>query len=448
MDSFPLFVKLAGRPCLVVGATVAALAKVELLLKAGARVTVATDDAAALSRFAGRVEMVPLAGAEAALARAVLLFVGDVGAEPARRLAALAGRQRIFVNVIDNAALSSAIMGAVVDRAPVVVAIASNGASPALVRNIRQSIERVLPQGLGRLARFAEGLRKRVADSFADAMARRRFWNDFLDGAGADAVLAGDEAGAERAVAALLAGEGQGEGRVHLVGAGPGDPELLTLRAQRLLGRADVIVHDRLVGREILDQARRDAETISVGKAKGCHSSTQDEINALLLALARQGKRVVRLKGGDPFLFGRGGEEMAHLKAHGIAVDVVPGISAAFGCAAAAEIPLTHRGLSQSVTLISGHGRSGRPELDLARLAGVEGTLVAFMALSVAATIADGLIAAGKPADTPVAVIERGTQPDEKRAFGTLGGLAALVAEAGIEGPAIIIIGPVAAFRV
>jgi uroporphyrin-III C-methyltransferase / precorrin-2 dehydrogenase / sirohydrochlorin ferrochelatase len=448
MDLLPLFLKLSERPCLVVGGGAAAAGKVDLLLRAGARVTVAADRLSAeLERWRdeGRIEQQPASEAAALVAGRALVIVASEDGALARRIAAAAEAANIPINLVDRPELSSAIMGAVIDRSPVVVAVSTGGAAPVLAREIKSAIERLLPSGLGRLARFAGHFRSAVKAAIPQGDARRRFWESLFEGPVAATLLAGEEQNAPAAMLSLInrARENEPGGIVHIVGAGPGDPDLLTVKALRLLSRADVVIYDRLVGPGILERARRDAERIPVGKAKGRHSHSQSEINALVAAHARAGRRVVRLKGGDPFIFGRGGEELEYLRARGIVVEVVPGISAALGCAAAAQIPLTHRDLASAVTLVSGHGTSGEPELDWASLARTSGTLAIYMGASVAGTIARQLVAHGLAPDTPAAIIENGTREDERRVIGRLADLESLVEEHGIAGPALILLGEV-----
>jgi uroporphyrin-III C-methyltransferase/precorrin-2 dehydrogenase/sirohydrochlorin ferrochelatase len=353
------------------------------------------------------------------------------------------------VNVVDAPHLSSFIMPALVRRDPITVAISTGGAAPVLARAIRAKLEALLPANLGRLARFADGFRGAVKATHGSESERRRFWERFFAGPVAAAVLDGDERWArERMLDAVnrRPAEADAAGSVALVGAGPGDPELLTLRAVRLLEEADVIVHDRLVGPQILDRARRDATRIDVGKRRGAAAKSQDEINALLLAWARAGNRVVRLKGGDPFVFGRGGEEADYLARHGVRVVVVPGITAATACAAAAGIPLTHRDQVQAVTFVTGQGRDGEPHLDWTSLAGGRQTIAVYMGRATAGQIAERLIGAGMSRATPAAMIESASLPEQRIAAGPLGELGALAVADGDErgrGPALFIIGEV-----
>jgi len=313
---------------------------------------------------------------------------------------------------------------------------------------LRGRIEAALPARLGSLARLAAEFRDRAKAAIAGATERRRFWETVLEGPVGEAALAGDESGARRRLEALIGGGTAAEanaGAVYIVGAGPGDPDLLTFRALRLMQQADIVLYDELVGPEILDYVRRDAERVYVGKIKANHSKSQDEINALLVAHARAGKRVLRLKGGDPFVFGRGGEELEYVRSHGIEAMVVPGITAALGCAASAGIPLTHRDHASSVTFLTGHTRDGELATDWRVLARPDQTLVVYMGLSAAGKLAAKLLVAGLDRATPVAIVERGTRPDQKISTGALSDLKALADRHQGGGPALLIIGKVAA---
>lgn len=458
MRYFPAFLDLEGQSCLIVGGGETAARKLRLLRKAGAEVTLVaptvTDEIAALDETRDvtwqrrRFRPADVRG------KAVVLAATGIDAIDAR-VSEVARAADLPTNVVDRPELSSFIMPAIVDRDPVVIGISSGGAAPVLARRIRARIEGLLPSRLGGLARFAESFRPAVGAKIAPSE-RRGFWERVFDGAIAKRYLAGDEAGAAEAMLKAVNRPGAPEaapepglvspGIVSIVGAGPGDPDLLTLKALRAIQDADVIVYDRLVGDEILDYARRDAERIYVGKAKANHSKSQDEINAILAAQAAAGHRVVRLKGGDPFIFGRGGEEVAYLRAREIAVELVPGITAATAAGAAAGIPLTHRGLSQALTIVTGHAADGEPDLDWDALADPRQTLAIYMGVSTAATTAEHLIAHGAEASRPVAVIENATRPEQRTVTATLGDLAATVAREGLKGPAIIVIGAVAAF--
>ena len=456
MDYLPIFLSLTGRRALVVGGGAAAARKARLLTAAAADVTVM---APALER-----EMSDLAagGGVAHVARAfeaadvdghAVVFAASDDEAADRAVSQAARAAAIPVNVVDRPDVSDFIMPAIVDRSPIVIGISSGGTAPVLARTIRADIERRLPAGLGRLARLAGRFRDAVRANIPEPAARRRFWERLFADPVVGRVVDGDETAARERMLMLVNRPGVNRpgaaaapvGSVALVGAGPGDPDLLTVKAHRLLQTADVIVYDRLVGDGVLERARRDATRICVGKAKGAHSWTQDEINAELVRQAGAGKQVVRLKGGDPFVFGRGGEELTALRRAGIPVQIVPGITAATACAATAGIPLTHRGVAAAVTFVTGHGRDGEPDCDWRALATGKQTLVVYMGVSVAGTIAARLLAHGLAPTTPVAIIENGTRPDERHVFGTVATLAATVRDNAIKGPAVIIIGDVAA---
>ncbi len=459
MKYYPAFMNLSGRPVLLVGGGEPAARKLRLLLKAGARVT------AVAPRINTEIAELAETGAETGAKTGGVtlrrrrfrpadlegqrLVIGATGLPAVdAEVSHAAEAAGLAVNIVDRPELSTFITPAIVDRDPVVIGISTGGAAPVLARRIRATIEALLPSRLGRLASFAESFRSAVAALIPDGRPRRVFWDGFFDGPIARSVLTGNERAAREAMLSLVNRRGSREapeGSVAIVGAGPGDPDLLTLRALTALQNADVVVYDRLIGPEILDRARRDAERIYVGKSKGDHAASQDEINDLLLDHARSGKRVVRLKGGDPFIFGRGGEEVEHLRRHGISVELVPGITAATASAASAGIPLTHRGLAQAVTLVTGHGAEGEPDVDWAALAGGNHTLAIYMGLSNAGRVAERLIANGRASGTPVAVVSRATLPDQRIEIGRLGELEDLVRERAIEGPALILIGEVVA---
>jgi len=433
---------------LVAGGGETAARKLRLLRKAGARVTVVAPRAGTEIRDlaeAGAVTWRAREFMDADLSGAALAY-GATGIDAVdRQVSEAARRAGVPVNVVDRPDLSDFITPAIIERDPVTVAVSSGGAAPVLARGVKAAIERLLHPNLGTLALFAERFRGAVKAVVPEGRARLRFWDRFFDGPIAARVLAGDERGAVEDMLAYVNRRGrEANGIVHIVGAGPGAADLVTLRAQRLLEQADVIVHDRLVGDGVLDLARRDAERIDVGKAPGRHPVPQEEINEILIAQARLGKRVVRLKGGDPFVFGRGGEELQALADAGVRAEVVPGVTAATACAAAAGIPLTHRGHASAVTFVTGHKGSGdAPVVDWAALARSGATLAVYMGVGGAAAIAEELSRHGL-ADTPVAVIENGTRPDQRVVTGRIRGLDALVRAYGITGPALIVIGDVA----
>jgi uroporphyrin-III C-methyltransferase / precorrin-2 dehydrogenase / sirohydrochlorin ferrochelatase len=341
--------------------------------------------------------------------------------------------------------LSSFTMPAIVDRGPITIAISTGGAAPVLARRLKAEIERAMPAAIGRLARFAEIFREQVRRTLVEPRARRRLWDRVFEGRVGELALAGDEIGARRELIRLLDGtrneRNPAPGMVHLVGAGPGDPDLLTLKAHRLLQRADVVVYDRLVSPEVLAMARRDAERLYVGKRAGHHCVPQSEINGRLVALARAGKSVVRLKGGDPFVFGRGGEEMETLIKAGVAVEVVPGITAALGCAASAGVPLTHRDHAQACVFVTGHTKDDKLDLDWQMLARPRQTVVIYMGAETLPAITSQLVQHGLASSTPVVVIENGTTERERRVVGTLATIERQVMRARLEGPTLCMVG-------
>ncbi|MGY3852210.1 siroheme synthase CysG [Aeromonas aquatilis] len=445
MDYLPIFCRLDNKPVLLVGGGEVAERKARLLLDAGAHLTVVAPELAPeLAELAANGDIEWLAGEFAPQQLAGKWLV--VAATDRREVNALvyqsANQARIFANVVDDPKRSSFIMPSIIDRSPLMVAISSGGKAPVLARLLREKLEALLPQHLGAVATFAGSLRERVKARFATMGERRRFWERLL---GADrlgqALARGDSASANQLADNLFADESQSAGEVVLVGAGPGDPGLLTLHALRQMQQADVVVYDRLVSDEVMALVRRDAKRIFVGKQAGNHCVPQEGINQLLLEEAQKGQRVVRLKGGDPFIFGRGGEELETLVGSGIGFQVVPGITAASGCAAYAGIPLTHRDHAQSVRFVTAHGKGGARDLDWPLLAKDRQTLVFYMGLSSCATIRKQLLAHGKASNTPVALIERGTQPCQRVIRGTLDELPALAV--GVASPALIMVGSV-----
>ncbi len=451
MEFFPGFLDLKGRQALVVGGGDIALRKTRLLHAAGARVLiVAPETTAAFDEFIARHDLERRKRAFRANdldgCWLVVTATGKAGVDAAVRAAA--DERQVFCNSVDDPANSSYITPAIVDRSPLVVAISSGGAAPVLARSVREKIELMLPTHFGRLAELAGRWRERAKAGIGHIADRRRFWERIFGSHVPQLAIGGQFDKAERAVAELLLDFSSGEqaaGKAWLVGAGPGDPDLLTVRALRILQSADVILHDRLVSDEILALARRDADLVPVGKKPGGAITTQAEINDRLVELVRAGKHVCRLKGGDPFIFARGGEELEALSAAGFAADVVPGITAAAGCAAYAGIPLTHRDASQSVVFVSAHGRDSVDRLDWPSLARDRQTLVFYMAVGRFPALMQALIAHGRSPDTPIAVVERGTTPRQRVIRGRLGQLQLLGEAQRITPPAILIVGDVAA---
>lgn len=450
MDYFPVFLKLTGEPVVVVGGGEVAARKVDLLLRAGAKVTVVSPEliaSLAALAAAGTLAHVAQEFAPEHLRAARLVIAATDRQAVNAWVASQAQLRGIPVNVVDDRELSSFIVPAIVDRSPVVVAVGSSGDAPVLTRRLREKLETFLPQRLGVLARLAGKWRPGVKSRVASPDARRRFWERFFDGPIAADVIAGrgDDATLEQRLGESLeaAVDASHPGEVVLVGAGPGDPGLLTLRALRALQNADVVLYDRLVSEEIVDLARRDAERIYVGKAPGRAHVSQEGINDLLVKLAQQGKRVCRLKGGDPFIFGRGGEELEALAAAGIRFEVVPGVTAAAGCAAYAGIPLTHRDYAQSLTFVTGHCKGETDKVDWDLLARPGQTVVFYMGLSHLENIVSRLRERGVPADRAAAIVEQGTQCGQRVVTGTLEDLAHKAREARIESPALLIVGEV-----
>lgn len=453
MDYFPAFLRLQGEHAVVVGGGAVAARKVRALLRCGAQVDVVAKrlgDVLAELAHGGGVCHRAQVFAPALLERASVVVAATDDRALNARVAAECRRRHIPVNVVDDPALCSFITPAVVDRSPLVIAIASAGAAPVLVRYWRARLESLVPAATGRLAALAAGYRQRVKATLGSAERRLRFWEAAFEGPPASRMLAGDGEGARHALDALLARHARGAGapgEVYLVGAGPGDPDLLTFRALRLMQQCDVVLHDRLVAPEILDLVRRDAERLYVGKRRSCHALPQGEINELMVRLAREGRRVLRLKGGDPFVFGRGGEEIDYLSRHGVDFQVVPGITAASGCAAYAGIPLTHRDLAQSCLFVTGHRRDGELKLDWEALARPAQTLVFYMGLQALAVICARLIAHGLSPDWPAAVVQEGTRPGQRVVCASLSTLAAESERAGLRSPAVIIVGQVVRLR-
>jgi uroporphyrin-III C-methyltransferase / precorrin-2 dehydrogenase / sirohydrochlorin ferrochelatase len=453
MRFLPVFLDTCAGVVILVGSGEPARGKLRLLRAAGAHVRWFSRDVDVAEEMLtlsgpGRLEISFGDPLKADLADAVAV-VSAAGDALDAQIAARARRHRIPVNVVDRPELSTFIFPAVVDRGEVVVAIGTGGASPVLARRLRELIEALLPTRIGELAQLIGRHRRRFA-AVPRALSPRRFWENIIAGPIAEAVLAGRSDEAEARLVAAIDGDGARESSagkaetVFLVGAGPGDPDLLTLRALHALADADVVFYDELVTPAVLDRARRDAEQVFVGKRRGEAGIGQDEINRRLVAAARAGRRVVRLKGGDPFIFGRGGEELEYLRVAGVPVVVVPGVTAALGCAAEAGLPLTFRNEAGKLAFITAQRAEEAAAIDWSSLTDRQTTLVVYMGLASVAAVRDGLIAAGRDGETPAAVLARGTRPDSQAAVGRLDELAALASEVG-EGPAILVIGEVVA---
>ncbi|MET0688809.1 MAG: siroheme synthase CysG [Methyloceanibacter sp.] len=454
MRTFPIFVSFDGKPPLVVGGGELAAVKTRLLLMRAPRVDVAADEVTKeLAKFAeqGLVTLIaPLPGIDQLRGRPLVIAATE-NDEADSRVSAIARALGVPVNVPDRPELCSFALPAIVDRGEVTVAIGTSAAAPVLAQRLRAWLERELHPRLDALARLAGEFRGVVAKRVPTGPTRRKFWEAVFEGAAAEAMLEGDEAKARALIDTAIdeaAGAEPAKGRVRLVGAGPGDPELLTMKAIRALKAADVVLYDRLVGDAVLEHARREAELIPVGKAKGAHSLKQAEINALLIEHASAGKTVVRLKGGDPFIFGRGGEELDALREAGIAVEIVPGVTAGIAAAASLQIPLTHRDVSRTVTFLSGHEAGGEEpsfeHLDLAALAGGKNTLLVYMGVSTAGAIAKRLLDAGFAPTLPVLAVENASRDDERRVLATVADVAGHPERLGLKSPAVLIFGEVA----
>ncbi|MEO1657914.1 MAG: siroheme synthase CysG [Pseudomonadota bacterium] len=445
MRYFPAFMDLDGSTVLLSGGGELALRKARLLLPSGARLVAyhASQEGPLAQELGDQVILRAGAMDDDAFSVHPKLIVAATGDEAEdERVAKLGRAHGVPVNAVDMPHLCDVVIPSIVDRGDLVVGISTGGAAPVVGRRLREKLEAMLPRRFGEVISFAKA-RRDIVSKAIEPKNRRGFWERFFEGPAAEAILDGDDDTAERHFAEALHTPQQA-GHVHIVGAGPGDPELLTLKALRVCQEADVILYDNLVSDGVLELCRRDAERIYVGKKRAEHALPQPQIGALMAELAREGKRVVRLKGGDPFIFGRGGEELDALKAEGITASVVPGISSALGCAASAEVPLTHRGLSQAVTFVTAEaGGGGTPDVDWKALASLGGTIVVFMGVRRAGGVGGALIDGGLAASTPIAVVANGTLPNERIVRGELGRLGEAAAQ--IAAPALLVIGDVAA---
>ena len=457
MDFLPLGLKLAGHTVVVVGGGDTALRKARLLHRAGARLRLVAPQWRA--ELQGLVEREGAGGEchrrafqddDLDGARLVVLATDDGALN--ERVAALCAARGVPVNVVDRPDISSFVFPALIDRDPLFITISSSGVSPVLTRRLRARLEAWLPSRWGRLAGILGRFRAPLARALPDRKAREAFWERQLDGPLVEQVLSGHESEAEAALHAAVAHADQErpppvDGEVYLVGAGPGDPDLLTFRGLHLLRKADTVLYDRLVAPEILALAREDAELIYVGKARDRHTLPQDNINDLLVHYAREGKKVCRLKGGDPFIFGRGGEELIDLARAGIATRVIPGITAGSGCATYADIPLTHRGVAASVQFLTAYGRDGELDHDWTSLVRGGHTLVVYMGVMALENLCPALTRHGMQRDTPAALIERGTTPEQRVLTGTVSTLPGIAARHTVTPPAVLIVGDVVNLR-
>ena len=451
MDHLPIFFNVKGQRALVVGGGTLAARKADLLLRAGCDLTVIApspnDDLAHLLQEQPITHKTSDLDASD-LEGCVIAFGASSDTAVNRKLHSMAREAGVPVNISDNSELCDFIMPALVDRSPVLVAIGSGGTSPLLTRMLKARFETTIPAAYGRMAEFAGRYRQRVKDSIPDMTRRRRFWETIIAGPVAEHLFSGQEEPAAALMDSLLeeaatVGATPLRGEVYLVGTGPGDPDLLTFRALRLMQQADVVLYDRLIGDGILNLVRRDAKRIYVGKMKKDHTISQQEISEMLVRLAQEGKRVLRLKGGDPFVFGRGGEEIETLSENGVAFQVIPGITAASGCSSYAGIPLTHRDHAQGYTVVTGHEKDGELNLNWNSLIQPRQNVVIYMGLTSLGAITEGFLKHGADPATPAAIIENGTRDDQRVITGTLESLADKSAAAEIVSPALIIVGSV-----
>ncbi len=448
MDYLPVFLNITDQVCLVVGGSDVAYRKCRFLVKAGARIRlVGLEIDESLKAF---LEQHSCSWQERAyessdLDGCVLVVASTCVEEVNRQIHADAVKRNLPVNVVDQPDLCTFIFPSVIDRNPITVAISSGGQSPVLARLLRARLETLIPANYGKLTAMAGKFRDKVKQAYETVNERRYFWEKVLQGPVAELVFNNRQAEAEQLFEATLANESGKPviGEVYLVGAGPGDPDLLTFKALRLMQQADVVLYDRLVSEPILELVRKDATMMYVGKQKSDHAVPQDQINQTLVDYAKQGLRVLRLKGGDPFIFGRGGEEMETLAAQGVNFQVVPGITAASGCAAYAGIPLTHRDHALSVRFLTGHMKDGYIDMNWAELMDPGQTLVFYMGLTGTSHICEQLISHGRAADTPVAVIEKGTTNEQRVIVSTLEQLPELIVSCAVKAPSLTIVGQV-----
>ena len=451
MDIFPISLKLQQQPCLIVGGGHIAYRKAVLLAKAGAKVDVLAPEIDVnllqLVQQSQGQYVQDVFSPSTALRHYRLVIAATDNNLVNQQVFAACEAENVLVNSVDDPPHCRFMVPAIIDRSPLVISVASNGTSPVLSRQIRTQLESTIPHGMGKLAEFSGQWRAAVKQKIVNPDERRIFWEELYASPLKEQVFNDNLDAANQSIQQALAEWQTPKGEVYLVGAGPGDPELLTLKALRLMQQADVVIYDRLVSAPILELCRRDAEKVYVGKARSNHAVPQEGINALLVKYAQAGKRVCRLKGGDPFIFGRGGEEIQELYEAGVSFQVVPGITAASGCSAYAGIPLTHRDYAQSVRFLTGHLKEGSPELPWSELVYEQQTLVLYMGLIGLESICEKLIAHGQRADMPVALISKGTTPEQKVVVGTLADIASKVAQHHIQAPTLTIIGEVVNLR-
>lgn len=454
MRELPIVLDLRDRPAAVVGAGVVAARRAELAVRAGARVTVfapTLGDEFFELKNAPNFHHAPREPSSADIAPASLCFIAVEDEGLIERVRSTAKRAGALVNVADRPKLSDFIMPSIVDRSPLLIAVSTGGASPILGRMLKARLETLIPSAYGRLAELVSGFRGQLATAIPSQTMRRRFWEAALEGPIAEAALAGDEEAAKAHLSAEIERwteeKPSPRGEVYLVGAGPGDPDLVTFRALRLMQKADVVLYDRLADARIMTLVRREAERIYVGKRPDNHELPQEEISALLVRLAQEGKRVLRLKGGDPFLFGRGGEEIETLAEHGVPFQVCPGVTAAVGASAYAGIPLTHRDHAQACVFVTGHGKDGRIDLDWKALIQPRQTVAIYMGLRNLEPLTEAFLAHGAAPDLPAAIVDNATRPNQRVEVATLATLAATARAADLKGPSIVILGTVVSLR-
>jgi uroporphyrin-III C-methyltransferase/precorrin-2 dehydrogenase/sirohydrochlorin ferrochelatase len=452
MDLLPIFLDVKQKPCLLVGGGEVAGRKARLLLEAGSSLRVISPELGlTLSDMfqEGKIEHVKRKYQADDLGDVHLVIAATDNKAVNQQISEQAKAARIPVNVVDQPALSSFIMPSIIDRSPVIVAVSTGGTSPVLARLIRGRLESLIPTGYGRLAELSGRFRNAVKEKFDNITDRRRFWEVVLQGGVAERVFSGHMEEADQLMHKMLDGAitSDNMGEVYLVGGGPGDPDLVTFRALRLMQQADVVVYDRLIAKPVLEMTRRDADRIYVGKENNNHVMQQEDINQLLVRLAKEGKRVVRLKGGDPFIFGRGGEEIDTLAEEGIPFQVIPGVTAASGCASYGGIPITHRDYSQAAIFVTGHLKSGTLDLNWNMLAQPKQTVVFYMGLMSLPLICKQLIEHGLPADWPIALVQQGTTPQQRVFTGTLETIAEIAEREQPKPPTLIIVGEVVKLR-
>ncbi|MBG9995782.1 uroporphyrinogen-III C-methyltransferase [Pseudoalteromonas sp. NZS127_1] len=450
MQYLPIFTKLDNKPVLVVGGGEVALRKCRAFLKARASVTLVAPwfcDELKEHAHNNEVTLIDAYFDESHLDGKMLVIAATDRDEVNNNVFELANARNVFVNVVDDQPKCTFIFPSIVDRDPITIAISSAGTAPVLARRLREKLETLIPHHIGPLATLVGGFRDKVKKRFKHFSDRRQFWEGVFDSSVVSKVQTGDTQAAQQQLEQMLDAKAEPEGEVYVVGAGPGDPELLTLKALQLMQQADVVVYDFLVSDEIMELVRRDADLICVGKRLGDHSVVQDDTNQMLVDLAKQGKKVCRIKGGDPFIYGRGGEEVQVLAANNVNYQIVPGITAAAGCSAYAGIPLTHRDHAQAIQFVTGHCKKDGQELDWQSLAKPNQTLAIYMGVIKSPHIQSELLKHGRKAGTPVAIIENGTRKNQRVVTGQLGELADLIQRNSIISPALLIIGEVAALH-